>query len=366
MVNKKEISEFELLYDLIFAYAFSRVATVMLVPVNQFITFQSIGQFLLVSLVFWTIWSYQTVFANRFSVKNKLTPLFLFFDMFWVLVLSQTLSMDMAQTHVTFASATSILFFSMAVQYYLKMRTTNDVALKNLCFQLVIMLSLTGGIRFITIFPWGGFTVRSSIYGFSVLIAAIFPITLKKMLAEVTVNFGDLTERYSLATLFLFGAAVIAVGQTIIFDQIGLGNILFFLMILGLLLFYHTIYKTGIDRQSHTGGLVLIYSHYFIFIGLGLIVVLYEKYLSGTIQPLFFVITAALSLALFLGGIIINMIIYSKREHNYLAFISKNLLFFIAWIALSLLIQEIVWLFMIVTILFLLFFLYKVKREMAE
>ncbi|MTD41569.1 low temperature requirement protein A [Erwinia sp. CPCC 100877] len=366
MVNKKEISEFELFYDLIFAYAFSQVGAIMLVTTNQIISFQTIGQFLLTSLAFGTIWSYQTVFANRFSVKNKMSPLFLFFDMFWVLVLSQSVNQDMAQTHVTFASATSILFFSLAVQYYLKMRITDDAALKNLCFQLVIMLSVTGGIGFITVFPWGSFAVRISIYGFSVLMAAIFPLTLKKMLAEVSINFGDLTERYSLFTLFLFVAAVIAVARTILFDQIGLGNILFFLVVLALFLFYHTIYKTGINRQNKTGGLVLIYSHYFIFIGISLIVALYEKYLSSTIQPLFFVLSAALSLAFFLGGIIINMIIYSKKAHNYLPFISKNLLFFIAWIALSLLIQDIVWLFLIVTILFLLFFLYKVKRELSE
>ncbi|WP_282956786.1 low temperature requirement protein A [Enterococcus termitis] len=173
-----------------------------------------------------------------------------------------------------------------------------------------------------------------------------------------------MTERYSLFTLLLFGEAVIAVAGTILFDDIRISSVLFFLLIVVLFLFYHTIYKSGIDHQKTTAGLILIHSHYFVFAGLELSIVLYENYINDRLQPLFFILCLALSLICFLGGTLINMIIYTKKEHNYLPFISKNVLYFVGWIVIALLLQDFIAPFLLVNIAFLLFLLYKVKQEL--
>ncbi|MGX7243495.1 low temperature requirement protein A [Enterococcus quebecensis] len=363
-VLKKEVSEFELFYDLIFAYAISRITSILFVGANEMLSFKSIGEFLMLTLVFWTIWTYQTVFANRFSIKNKISALFLFFDMFWVIVLAQSINIDFEKTHFTFAGATSILFFSIALQYYLKMRSTEDTVVKKLCYQLAIILCASGLIGFITILPLGTYPVRLAIYVLSVFITAFFPIVMKKALEDFPTNFGHLTERYSLFTLLLFGEAVIAVANTIIFDEISIGSVLFFLLVVVMFLFYNTIYKSAIDRQKKTAGLVLIHSHYFIFVGLELSIVLYENYVNSEIKPLFFTLCLAASLVCFLGGTMVNMIIYSKREHNYLSFISKSVLYFAGWIIVSLLLQDYMVPFLLVNVIFLLFLLYKVKQEL--
>ncbi|EOH99344.1 hypothetical protein UAW_00494 [Enterococcus haemoperoxidus ATCC BAA-382] len=363
-VLKKEVSEFELFYDLIFAYAISRIASILFVGADQVLSFKSMGEFLMLTLVFWTIWTYQTVFANRFSIKNKISALFLFFDMFWVIILAQSINVDFEKTHFTFAGATSILFFSIALQYYLKMRSTEDSVVKKLCYQLAIMLCATGLIGFITILPWGAYSIRFSVYAISIFITAFFPIVMKKNLEDFPTNFGHLTERYSLFTLLLFGEAVIAVANTIVFNKISIGSVLFFLMVVVMFLFYNAVYKSGIERQKETAGLVLIHSHYFIFVGLGLSLVLYENYVEAQIKPLFFVLCLAASLACFLGGTIVNMIIYTKKEHNYLPFISKSVIYFAIWIIISLLIQDFIPLFLFVNVVFLLFLLYKVKQEL--
>lgn len=163
-VLKKEVSEFELFYDLIFAYAVSRIASILFIGADQMLSFKSMGEFLLLTLVFWTIWTFQTVFANRFSIKNKINALFLFFDMFWVIVLAQSINVYFEKTHFTFAGATSILFFSIALQYYFKMRRTDDSVVKKLCFQLAIILCVSGMIGFITILPWGDYAIRFSLF----------------------------------------------------------------------------------------------------------------------------------------------------------------------------------------------------------
>ncbi|MEI5995140.1 low temperature requirement protein A [Candidatus Enterococcus mansonii] len=365
-VLKKEVSEFELFYDLIFAYAISRIASILFVGADQRFSFKSLGEFFMLTLVFWTIWTYQTVFANRFSIKNKLNALFLFFDMFWVIVLAQAIHVDFEKTHFTFAGATSILFFSIALQYYLKMRTTEDPVVKKLCYQLMIVLCGSGLIGFSTILPWGSYAVRFAVYVLSIFITAFFPIVMKKALEDFPTNFGHLTERYSLFTLLLFGEAVIAVASTILFNQISIGSVLFFMLVVVLFLFYNTVYKAGIDRAKATAGLVLIHSHYFIFVGLGLSIVLYENYVNGEIQPLFFLLSLAGSLLCFLGGTMANMIFYSKQKYNYGSFISKTVLYFAAWIVVSLLLQDFMVPFLLVNILFLLFLLYQVKQELKK
>lgn len=363
-VLKKEVSEFELFYDLIFAYAISRIASILFVGADQQLSFKSLGEFFMLTLVFWTIWTYQTVFANRFSIKNKTSALFLFFDMFWVIVLAQAINVDFEKTHFTFAGATSILFFSIALQYYLKLRSTEEDIVKKLCNQLIIVLCASGLIGFMTILPWGTYPIRFGVYVVSIFITAFFPIIMKKALEDFPTNFGHLTERYSLFTLLLFGEAIIAVASTIIFNKISIGSILFFLLVVVMFLFYNAVYKSGIDRQKDTAGLVLIHSHYFIFVGLGLSIVLYENYVENDIQPLFFILCLAASLLCFLGGTIANMIIYTKKEHNYLPFISKSILYFAAWIVISLLIQDFMVPFLLVNVVFLLFLLYKVKQEL--
>lgn len=365
-VLKKEVSEFELFYDLIFAYAISRIASILFVGANQMLSFKSLGEFLMLTLVFWVIWTYQTVFANRFSIKNNISALFLFFDMFWVIVLAQSINVDFEKTHFTFAGATSILFFSIALQYYLKMRSTEDTGVKKLCSQLAIVLSVSGLIGFTTLVPWGIYPIRFAVYAVSIIITAFFPIAMKASLEDFPTNFGHLAERYSLFTLLLFGEAVIAVANTIIFNDISIGSVLFFLLVVVMFLFYNTIYKSGIDQQKATAGLVLIHSHYFIFVGLEVSIVLYENYVNGEINQLFFILCLAVSLMCFLGGTIANMIVYTKREHNYLPFISKSILYFAAWIVVSLLLQDFMAPFLFVNVVFLLMFLYKVKQEIKS
>ncbi|ANZ69896.1 low temperature requirement protein A [Pediococcus claussenii] len=61
-----EVSNIELFYDLIFAYAISKITATLHVVQNERIPLLNIGEFLMMMLVFWSIWTYQTVFANRF------------------------------------------------------------------------------------------------------------------------------------------------------------------------------------------------------------------------------------------------------------------------------------------------------------
>lgn len=88
VIGKKEVSMLELFYDLIFAYAISRMTEVLHLVSNHTIPLINLAEYLMMMLVFWTIWTYQTVYANRFLEENLSNSVFLIFDMFWVVVLS--------------------------------------------------------------------------------------------------------------------------------------------------------------------------------------------------------------------------------------------------------------------------------------
>ncbi|GGL61011.1 low temperature requirement protein A [Sporolactobacillus putidus] len=88
IIGKKEVSMLELFYDLIFAYAISRITEVLHLVSNHTIPLINLAEYLMMVLVFWSIWTYQTVYANRFLEENLSNSVFLIFDMFWVVVLS--------------------------------------------------------------------------------------------------------------------------------------------------------------------------------------------------------------------------------------------------------------------------------------
>lgn len=63
----KKVSVAELFYDLIFVYAIGKIAAIIShVAPNEVISLEQLFKFFMLYLVFWTIWTYQTVYSNRF------------------------------------------------------------------------------------------------------------------------------------------------------------------------------------------------------------------------------------------------------------------------------------------------------------
>lgn len=120
--SHQSVTMVELFYDLIFAYAVGRMAQTLAVPVHGMIAPQVLVEFLLMLLVFWTIWTFQTVLIDRFSHHEVTHNLFTLFNMFWVIVLSTAINPDFAKTKWPFQLSAAILFLSLASQYGLLWR----------------------------------------------------------------------------------------------------------------------------------------------------------------------------------------------------------------------------------------------------
>lgn len=365
MQGKQQISVYELFYDLIFAYAVSRMVNVLSIGERSYITWQSLDDFLIVALAFFGIWIYQSMLSNRFFNIHSSVPFFLFFDMFWILVLSQKIQENFEQTHELFAGVSSILFLSLAVQYFLKLRTNRDEASQKICQPFAIILLLCSILSFTTIFDWGSYFLRFTIYALSLIVAVAFPIINRKILSEYPSSFERMAKRYRFLLLFLFGEAVIAIAQVISSHPISVKSALFFVLIVLLFLIYTTVYKQGIDKEKKTAGFILMYAHYFIIVGLEMSVILYGYYIENSLNPLFSVLLLSISLLCFFGGILSNLLVYGKKAYNYSALIIKNVAFFVIWIIVSILLKEWVIIVLVLNIAFFLFLLYQLKREMT-
>ncbi|TGA98259.1 low temperature requirement protein A [Sporolactobacillus shoreae] len=315
LIGKKEVSTLELFYDLIFAYAISRMTEVLHLVSNHTLPLIDLAEYLMMMLVFWTIWTYQTVYANRFLKEDLGNSLFLIFDMFWVVILSQSLNEDFASTHFTFAGSTSVLFLSIAFQYYLQSRRANAPEGKKLTFHFSVLLAVISLVGFVTILPFSvPYSVRFAIYAASIFTVAFYPLFMKRTLTNFSTQFDHLTERYSLFTLLLFGEAVIAVAQTINSHHLRLESVFYFMIIALLFTIYIISYERGINRKARTAGLVLIHVHYFIFVGINLMTALLELFILKELGTTFFAILFDLSAFLFVYSVLALLVAYPRKN----------------------------------------------------
>ncbi|WP_157800360.1 low temperature requirement protein A [Sporolactobacillus pectinivorans] len=342
LLGKKEVSTLELFYDLIFAYAISRMTEVLHLVINHTLPLINLAEYLMMMLVFWTIWTYQTVYANRFLKGDLSNSLFLIFDMFWVVILSQSLNENFASTHFTFAGSTSVLLLSIAFQYYLQSRRADTPEHKKLALHFSVLLMIISLIGFVTILPVPTlYLLRFAVYTASIIAVAFYPLFMKQTLTDFSTQFDHLSERYSLFTLLLFGEAVIAIAQTINIHHLKIESVLYFVIIALLFTLYMITYELGINRRARTAGLVMIHLHYFIFVGINLITALLELFILHELNTTFFIVIFDISAVLFIYSMLALLSTYPKKNTHVTSkeFATISLLNLV-WIILSLLLKS--------------------------
>lgn len=339
---EKKVSVAELFYDLIFVYAISRITTtVNYLNHDEQIPFELLGKFLMLFLVFWCIWTYQTVFSNRFFMNRLRDYIFIFIDMFLVIILSQAINPDFEKTFFTFVACTTLLFLSILVQYVLVLVETKDSDVRGLCQRLIVTLLCSITLAAVALLTDSG--IHFWLYFISILFVAFFPMVFSKTLAAVPTNFEHLAERYSLFVILLFGESVIAVATTISYQHISMASVLFYLIMVLLFAFYMITYTTGMNHHMETSGLTMIHSHLFIFISLNLITVLLEMYIHEPIEPYFFLTLLFVGMLMFFVSTLVNLKVYQKSgiDFTFKSFLPVVGILVVTFIAMLFVIQHI-------------------------
>lgn len=219
----------------------------------------------------WSAWVGATLYANRFDCDDIWQRLMSFAQMFCVIILATNINTDFDNYYRGFLLsyvAIRLLTVAMYLRASLHKPETRNVSnFLALAFGTGALISLSslffdGALRYIVLYAGIGFDM-------------IMPLLAKKRLQAVPVHAHHLPERFGLLTIILLGESVLSLTNS--FDALSWSPLSItmaasgFVLACGLWWMYFDNMERRITGQHLGHGHGIIYSHLFIYIGLGAI-----------------------------------------------------------------------------------------------
>jgi low temperature requirement protein LtrA len=271
-MEEKKVTWLELFYDLLFVAAVAAATHVLLHVEDGYIHSEYLLKFGLIFIPIWWAWVGQTIFINRFGKDLFHQRLFLILQMFFVLIMTSSLSSDFDSYYISFLIGYIGLRAVTAIQYLVVQRREEGFRKKAALFLgryfwIGIVISL-----FSVFFDSG---VRFAVLYLGILIDIIVPMLGRKCLEKVPTNTAHLLERFGLFSIILFGEALISTLAVIQpkqgnWDSIGF-SIISFTLIISMWWQYFDNMEKKVDKSVQTSGQIIIYGHLFILMSLSMI-----------------------------------------------------------------------------------------------
>jgi low temperature requirement protein LtrA len=277
-VDKKEVSMTELFFDLIFVYILSTINHTVEGISHNLMSPEGLGKSFMLFLVFYSIWIYRTLLVNRLFNKKWYQYLFVFVDMFLIIILSKAINEDFQHTFKPFVLTSALIYVSIIIQYFINYKLSGSKVDIRLVKVYTTGLSLTVIIALIaTLLPS---QINFWVYFLGIFIVAVYPLLFYKVSEENEIFFNHLTERLSLLIILLFGEGLVLLIQNIELSHVNMTDTLYFVFIVILFVVYTLHYKsTDKNTQSKTGFMTM-YLHLFLIYSLDIIFLLMNKMLA--------------------------------------------------------------------------------------
>lgn len=317
---KKEVSMSELFFDLVFVYVLSTINHTVEHISSNLVSLESLGKTFMLFLVFFAIWIYRTFLVNRFFQKKWYQYVFLFVDMFLILLLSKSINNDFQDTFTPFVLTTALIFLSLFMQYIINYKLHSRLGTPKLI--LTYTMGLLTAIVFSIISIYLPSTMNFWVYFIGIFILAFLPGILYKTSQEKPIYFTHLTERLSLFIILLFGEGIVGMIDTVEGLNINMNDILSFIVIISLFIIYTLHYKYSLteDLQESTG-FIVGYIHLFIIYSLDFIFMIMNKSLSDEELLSSEVVGYVIAFFVFLLAIILD-IQFHKSNKNIIIMIT--------------------------------------------
>lgn len=310
--EEKTVKMNELFYDVVFVYAISKIAHTILHLHHGVVSLNYFLEFLLLTLIFAGMWTYQTFYTNRFGFVTGKDVTFMLINMFILIYLSNTISTG-SQYNSLFIICSGLLFLSIALQYLLNMK---DGLVKEEKHVSLVFIYTT---LFCAVMSFVSLLLPESIYYqfflIVILIGLTGPMLGLKVLIKSPVNMGHLVERFSLFVIIMFGETIIGLASVFSIKHFEVTTIFQFLIIAFLFLCYWTKIDYFMDHHQKTAGFVIFYAHCLIFLAIGLINAAIVLGADPKINGGFSRILMFGALILFFVGLHLNMV-YFKTVHQ--------------------------------------------------
>ena len=271
-MEEKKVTWLELFYDLLFVAAVTAATHVLLHVEDGQIHAEYLVKFVLIFIPIWWAWVGQTIFVNRFGKDLFHQRIFLILLMFFVLIMTSSLSADFDPYYLSFLIGYIGLRVVTAIQYLVVQRIEEGDRKKAALFLgryfwIGIVISL------LSVFfdSW----IRYAVLYFGILIDIIVPLLGRKCLEKVPTNTAHLLERFGLFSIILFGEALVS---TLVVIQPKQGNwdsisfaIISFILIISMWWQYFDNMEKKLDKSRQTSGQIIIYGHLFILMSLSMV-----------------------------------------------------------------------------------------------
>ena len=277
---EKKVTWLELFYDLLFVAAVSKASHVLVHVDHGLIPIEYLTKFVLIFIPIWWAWAGQTLFMNRFGQDIVKHRIYLILQLFFVLIMTASLSVDFDQYYISFLAGYAGLR-SMTAFQYLSVRHMEHGHRQATARYLGTYFWLGIAISCCSLFfdSWLRYTVLYA----GIIADILVPIIGRKILKKTSVNTHHLLERFSLFTLILLGESVISILAVLQDSVWNWRSILFaaitFVLIIAMWWQYFDNVEKKVDKTKQTAGQTIIYGHLFIFLSMSM--------LAASIQLLF-------------------------------------------------------------------------------
>lgn len=311
-MKKREVSMTELFFDLIFVYILSTINQTAEGISHNLMSLEELGKSFMLFLVFFSIWVYRTLLVNRFFNQKWYQYIFVFIDMYLIVILSKAINSDFQQTFLPFVLMSALVYLSIFIQYFINYKFTNAKVDMKLVKVYMIGLLLTIILSIISIMLPSPINFR--VYFIGIFIVAVFPLLFYKTSYRNPIFFNHLTERLSLLVILLFGEGLVLLIQNIELTGLNILYALCFAFITCLFVIYVHHYKSTDKNTTNKTGFTTIYVHLLLIFSLDMMFLIMNKLLSHEHLNISEIYGFILFLVLFIVSILTNIGLHKERS----------------------------------------------------
>lgn len=291
----------ELFFDLIFVVALHDAGEILSETHDGHIAPQQFLHFVLVFLPLWWIWAGHTIYANRFDTDSRQHRLSTLLIMFLLIVISAQISADARQHYALAVACYCAARLIIAGMYLVSKRKHHDRG--GFATQVGTVFAVGAAISLSSILlepPWSYLVFYA---GIVFDMAAL--LLLKRRLNIVPAHTSHLVERVGLLTIIMLGESVISIYAALADIAWNPSNVMAavsgFVMVSAIWWIYYDSFHL-LEHRKLTTGHSILYSHFFLFVGLAILASLIHHAILGDLAPGDFRLLAATGTVLFFLG----------------------------------------------------------------
>nr|WP_222622676.1 low temperature requirement protein A [Ramlibacter albus] len=291
----------ELFFDLIFVVALGDAGELLSEAHDGHIPPQQIVGFVLVFLPLWWIWAGHTIYANRFDTDSRQHRLSTLVIMFLLIVISAQAASGAQDRYALAVACYCAARLIIAGMYFVSKRKHHDRG--GLATTVGTVFTVGAAISLSSVLlppPWSYLVFYAGI-----LFDMVALVLLNPRLHVVPAHTPHLIERVGLLTIIMLGESVISISAALAHIAWTPAKIVAavsgFVLVSAIWWIYYDSFHL-LERRKLTTGHSILYSHFFLFVGLAILASLIRHAILGTLDPGDFRRLAAVGTVLFFLG----------------------------------------------------------------